>query len=76
MKLFLKIFLWFLAAIALAVGMIIFVTRTFQTDPMFSRSQRSARNQMIVYGGTATQIASKEGEAGVRSFLSRLRESC
>ena len=46
MKLFVKIFLWFLAAIALMVGVIIFVTRTFQTDPLFSRLQRSTRNQM------------------------------
>lgn len=74
MKLFIKIFLWFLAAIALVVGVIIFVTRTFQTDPMFSRFQRSTRNQMIIYSGTATQIAGAEGEAGLRTYLSRLRD--
>lgn len=74
MKLFVKIFLWFLAAIALMVGVVIFVTRTFQTGPMESRWQRSTRNQMIVYGGTATQIAAAEGEAGVRAFLDRLRD--
>lgn len=74
MKLFIKIFLWFLAATALVVGVIIFVTRTFQTDPMFSRFQRSTRNQMIIYSGTATQIANVEGESGLRTYLSRLRD--
>src|SRR5688572_21197793 len=74
MKLFVKIFLWFLAAIALMVGVVIFVTRTFQTGPMESRWQRSTRNQMIVYGGTAIQIAASEGDAGVRAFLTRLQD--
>ena len=74
MKLFVKIFLWFLAAIALMVGVIIFVTRTFQTAPMESRWQRSTRNQMLIYGGTATQIAAAEGEAGLRTYLARLRD--
>lgn len=74
MKLFVKIFLWFLAAIALMVGVIIFVTRTFQTEPMFSRTQRSLRNQMIVYSGTANQIIAAEDEAGLRTFFSRLRD--
>ena len=74
MKLFVKIFLWFLAAVALMVGVIVFVTRTFQTDPMNSRFQRSTRNQMIIYSGTATQIVNGEGESGLRTFLSRLRD--
>ena len=74
MKLFIKIFLWFLAATALMVGVIIFVTRTFQTEPLVSRSQRSTRNQMIIYGGTATQIIKAEGEAGLRTYLQRLRD--
>lgn len=74
MKLFVKIFLWFLAAIALMVGVVIFVTRTFQTQPMVSRMERSIRNQIIVYGGTATQIAGADGEAGLRTFLTRLRD--
>ncbi len=74
MKLFIKIFLWFLAAIALMVGVIIFVTRTFQTQPMVSRFERSTRNQLIVYSGTATQIVNVEGEAGLRTFLARLRD--
>lgn len=74
MKLFIKIFLWFLAAIALMVGVIIFVTRTFQTEPMFSRFKRSTQNQMTIYGDTATQIVNAEGEAGLRQFLERLRD--
>lgn len=75
MKLFLKIFLWFLAAIALMVGVIIFVTRTFQTEPMFSRWQRAARTQMSIYAGTATQIYNSEGEAGLKSYLVRQKDS-
>ncbi|CAN5402868.1 ATP-binding protein [soil metagenome] len=74
MKLFVKIFLWFLAAIALMVGVIMFVTRTFQTEPMVNRFQRSTRNQMLIYGGTATQIVNGEGEAGLRTYLARLRD--
>jgi len=74
MKLFLKIFLWFMAAIALMVGVIVFVTRTFQTEPMMGRVQRSTRNQMIIYAGTATQIVNGEGEAGLKAFLARLRD--
>ncbi len=74
MKLFFKIFLWFLAAIALMVGVIIFVTRTFQTEPMVNRFERSTRNQLTVYSGTATQIVNVEGEAGLRTFLNRLRD--
>ena len=74
MKLFVKIFLWFLAAVALMVCVIIFVTRTFQTEPMVSRFERSTRNQLTVYGGTATQIANAEGEPGLRTFLARLKD--
>ena len=73
MKLFVKIFLWFVAAIALSNGVIYFVTRTFQTEPMISRFQRSTRNQMAIYGGTATQIVMAEGESGLKTYLSRLQ---
>lgn len=74
MKLFAKIFLWFLAAVALMVVVIIFVTRTFQTEPTVSRFQRSTRNQMMIYSGTATQIVNGEGEMGLKTYLSRLRD--
>lgn len=73
MKLFVKIFLWFLAAVAVSNGVIYFVTRTFQTDPLVSRFQRSTRNQMTIYAGTATQIAHAEGEAGLQTYLNRLQ---
>jgi two-component system sensor histidine kinase CpxA len=74
MKLFIKIFLWFLVAITLTNVVIVFVTRTFQTEPIINRFQRSTRNQMVVYGGTATQIVNSEGEEGLRQFLIRLRD--
>jgi uncharacterized protein YggT (Ycf19 family) len=37
MNLFVKVFLWFLAAIALMVLVVIFLTWTTQTDPVVSR---------------------------------------
>lgn len=74
MKLFIKIFFWFLAAVGLMIGVMLFVTRTFQTEPMMSRFERSTRNQLTVYGGTATQIVKAEGEEGLRIFLRRLKE--
>ncbi len=73
MKLFLKIFLWFLAAVAVSNAVIYFVTRTFQTEPLISRFQRSTRNQMNIYGGTATQIARAEGTEGLNTYLTRLQ---
>ncbi|MBE7516668.1 MAG: HAMP domain-containing protein [Chloracidobacterium sp.] len=74
MKLFVKIFLWFLIAIALMFGVIYSVTNTFQTEPLVNRFERSTRNQMIVYAETVTQIASYGDEQGVRAFLARLRD--
>ena len=73
MKLFLKIFLWFLAAVAVSNAVIYFVTRTFQTEPLINRFQRSTRNQMNIYGGTATQIARAEGTEGLNTYLARLQ---
>ncbi len=75
MKLFIKIFLWFLVAIAITIYTILIITRTFQTDPLLSRIQRGTRNQMTIFSGTATQIAAAEGEQGLRDFLSRLRDT-
>jgi two-component system sensor histidine kinase CpxA len=75
MKLFLKIFLWFLAAIALMVGVVIFVTKTFQTEPTFGRWQRGARAQLKVYSESASQIYDHEGEAALRVFIERLKDA-
>lgn len=74
MNLFLKLFLWFLVTATLVFGVMYFISRTFQTEPMFSRAQRSSRNQMIIYGGTAEQVVRSEGEAGLRTFLARIRD--
>lgn len=75
MKLFLKIFLWFTLATTLNVLVIIFITRTFQTEPMFSRWQRSATNQLVFYGATAEQIYASSGQAGLMQYLSRLKDN-
>jgi signal transduction histidine kinase len=75
MKLFLKIFLWFTLATALNFMVIIFITRTFQTEPMFSRWQRSATNQLVFYGATAEQIYASSGQAGLMQYMSRLKDN-
>ncbi|MBV9215931.1 MAG: HAMP domain-containing protein [Acidobacteria bacterium] len=75
MRLFVKIFLWFLAAIGLMTGVVIFITRTFQTEPMFSRWQRAARTQMTIWSGTADQIYQAQGEAGLKLYAIRQRDS-
>jgi two-component system sensor histidine kinase CpxA len=75
MKLFFKIFLWYLVALAMMFGVMIFVTRTFQTEPAFSRWQRSARNQMAFYSATATQIQAAGGDAALNTFLARLNQN-
>jgi two-component system sensor histidine kinase CpxA len=75
MNLFLKIFLWFLAAIALMVGVIFFLNWTVQTEPVVSRWRISVRNQTNIYAETAAQIYASEGEKGLEGFLDRVRRS-
>lgn len=74
MNLFFKIFLWFLAAIALMVGVVVFLNWTSQTEPTGSRWQGTIRNQMNVFASTAAQISDKEGEEGLKSFLTRIED--
>lgn len=73
MNLFLKIFLWFLAAIALMIGVMLFLNWTVQTEPVVSRWRVSVRNQTITYAETAVQIQRSEGDAGLNEFLERVR---
>ena len=75
MKLFLKIFLWFTLATALKFAVIIFVTRTFQTEPMFSRWQKSATNQLTFYAVPPKQIYATSGQDGLNQFLTRLKDN-
>lgn len=75
MNLFVKIFLWFLAAISLMVGLVFFLNWTVQTEPVVSRWRISIRNQTNIYAGTAAQIYTNEGEAGFVDFLERIRKS-
>jgi two-component system sensor histidine kinase CpxA len=74
MNLFFKIFLWFLAAMALMIGVAVFLTWTMQTDPFVARFQNIARNQVKIHSETAAQIFDSEGQAGVERFLKRLTE--
>lgn len=73
MNLFFKIFLWFLAAIALMVGTVFFLNWTVQPEPVVSRWRISVRNQTNIYAETAAQIYSTQGEQGVTAFLDRIR---
>jgi two-component system sensor histidine kinase CpxA len=75
MNLFLKIFLWFLAAIALMVGVVFFLNWTVQTEPVVSRWRLSVRNQTNIYSATAAQIFESQGESGLLTFLDRIRQS-
>lgn len=75
MNLFFKIFLWFLAAIALMIGVMLFLNWTVQTEPMVSRWRISVRHQTITYAETAAQIHSSQAEAGLNEFLERLRRA-
>lgn len=74
MKLFVKIFLWFLIAIALMVGVVILLNWTVQTEPVVSRWRVSVRNQTSIYAETAAQIYERQGEAGLNEFLERIRK--
>lgn len=75
MNLFVKVFLWFLAAIALMVLVVIFLTWTTQTEPVVSRWQTSVINQTNIYAATAKQIFENEGEKGLMEFLLRVRDA-
>jgi two-component system sensor histidine kinase CpxA len=75
MNLFLKIFLWFLAAIALMIGVVVFLNWTVQTEPVVSRWQTSVRNQMNIYSATAAQVYDAQGEDGLKLFLDRVGDA-
>lgn len=74
MNLFVKIFLWFLAALALMVGVIFFLNWTVQTEPVVSRWRVSVTNQTNIWAETAAQIYAGQGESGLDQFLDRLRK--
>ncbi|MER3430749.1 MAG: two-component sensor histidine kinase [Blastocatellia bacterium] len=73
MNLFLKIFLWFLAAIGLMIGVVVFLSWTVQTEPVVSRWRVSVTNQTTIWAETAAQIYGAEGEPGLIKFLNRIR---
>lgn len=75
MNLFLKIFLWFLAAIAAMVGMVVFLNWTVQTEPVVGRWRSSVTNQMKIYAATAAQLQDGQGDAGLNAFLDRIRNA-
>jgi len=75
MKLFIKIFLWFLVAVTLVFFATFFVTRYFQVQPAANRWQQSVKSRMTFYQQTAEQIENAGGsEAAVAEFLGRIKE--
>ena len=75
MNLFVKIFLWFLAALGLMVGMVVFLNWTVQTEPVVSRWRVSTRNQTMIYAETAGEFLANEGEGPMMEFLARIRKA-
>jgi two-component system, OmpR family, sensor histidine kinase CpxA len=75
MSLFLKIFLWFLLAVAMIVGVFVFITWTTQSEPFAKQWQNTIGDIMKSHAETATQIFESEGEAGLNLFLDRLANS-
>ncbi len=75
MSLFLKIFLWFWLAMALIVGALTLVTRTFQNEPIVRQWQVFAGETITVHSQTAAQIFDAEGKNGLEDFLKRLENS-
>lgn len=74
MNLFVKIFLWFLAALVLMVAVVVFLNWTVQTEPVVSRWRVNVTNTMTIYAQTAAQIYAAEGEEGLGKFLERIRK--
>ncbi len=75
MSLFLKIFLWFWLAMALIVGALTLVTRTFQNEPIVRQWQIFAGEAITTHSQTAAQIYNAEGKNGLDIFLKRLENS-
>ena len=75
MTLFLKIFLWFWLAMALIVGALMLVTRTFHNEPIVRQWQIYVGETMTINSQTAAQIYEAEGTDGLERFLNRLRTS-
>ncbi|MCU0239575.1 MAG: hypothetical protein MUC29_09050 [Pyrinomonadaceae bacterium] len=75
MKLFWKIFIWFLLAITLIVGVSIFVSWTTQSEPFAERWKTMFSRTVNVYTETAKQIYDNEGEIGVKKFLQTIKNS-
>lgn len=75
MNIFVKIFLWFLAAIVLMIGVMLFLNWTVQTEPVVGRWRMAVKNHTNIYSETARQIYDKQGEEGLTEFLNRIRQS-
>lgn len=60
---------------ALIVGALTLVTRTFQTEPIVRQWQVVVGEAMSVHSQTAAQIYEAEGKTGLEAFLKRLESS-
>jgi hypothetical protein len=75
MSLFLKIFLWFLLAMAAITGVSIFVSWSTQGEPIRERWRQSLGRAITVYAETAKQIYDNEGEIGAQQFIKTIENT-
>lgn len=75
MSLFLKIFLWFLLAMAAITGVSIFVSWSTQSEPIRERWRQSLGRAITVYADTAKQIYDNEGEVGAKQFIKTIENT-
>jgi signal transduction histidine kinase len=75
MSLFWKIFLWFLLAVTLIVGVSLAVSFSTQSEPFAERWKGIITNTLTVYTETAKQIYDSEGEKGVDKFLQTIKNA-
>lgn len=75
MSLFWKIFLWFLLAMTLIVGVSLVVSFTTQNEPFAERWKGIITNTLTIYTETARQIYDSEGEKGVEKFLKTIKNA-
>ena len=75
MSLFLKIFLWFLLAMAIVVGVSVFVSWSTQGEPLAERWRNNSRNAVTVYAETAKHIYDIDGGIEVNNFLKIISEN-
>lgn len=74
-SLFLKIFLWFWAAMALVVLALIIATATTQSDPVEARWRYMTGTAVRIYAQTAAEVYERGGHDALVIYLRRVEQS-